>query len=112
MVLMDLVEDHECRLLITPEGSNARQSERGPGPDEGNSQVLGVGSTTGAREELKANEVPIFEGDVLAGLSGALLNEGVDRTFDVITPLSGASAEIPDARVVAEGTRSISRMML
>jgi predicted ATP-grasp superfamily ATP-dependent carboligase len=74
--------------------------------------VVGIGSTPGARELLKANGIPIFAGGVIVGLSGVLLNEGVNRLFDVITLLSEASSEFPDARAAAEVTMVINKLVL
>lgn len=109
-VLMDWVEDHRCRMLLTPEGLSAKQS--GPPREEPKSEVMGVGSTPEMRELLKANEVPIFEGGVVVGLSGVLLNEGVNRVFDVLTLLSEASTDFPDARAAAAEAKVINHMLL
>lgn len=109
--IMDWVEDHKCRMIISPEGISTKQSGRLPNTD-GNGRVLGVGSTPEARELLKSNDVDIFEGGVIVGLSGVLLNEGVNRIFDVITILSEASSEFPDARAAAAVTRAINRLVL
>lgn len=110
--IMDWVEDHKCRMLISPEGISTKQSSHPPDHDGGTAGVLGIGSTPHARDILKANGIPIFEGGVIVGLSGVLLNEGVNRIFDVITILSEASAEFPDARAAAEVTKAINRMIL
>ncbi|MDW5561592.1 MAG: PAC2 family protein [Methanomassiliicoccus sp.] len=109
--IMDWVEDHKCRMIISPEGISTKQSGRTPNTD-GNGRVLGIASTPEAREMLKSNEVDIFEGGVIVGLSGVLLNEGVNRIFDVVTILSEASSEFPDARAAAAVTRAINRMVL
>jgi len=110
--IMDWVEDHKCRMLISPEGISTKQSGRPPSREEPPGQVVGVGSTLEARDMLKANGIPIFEGGVIVGLSGILLNEGVNRTFDVITLLSEASTEFPDARAAAAVTMAINKLVL
>jgi uncharacterized protein len=112
MRIMDWVEDHKCRMLISPEGISTKQTGRPPARNDGDGQVMAVGSTPEARDILKANEIPIFEGGVLVGLSGVLLNEGVNRSFDVITLLSEASADFPDARAAAAVTKAINRLVL
>jgi len=109
--IMDWVEDHKCRMIISPEGISTKQSGR-PTNLDGNGRVMGVGSTPETRDLLKKNEVDIFEGGVIVGLSGVLLNEGVNRIFDVITLLSEASSEFPDARAAAAVTRAINRLIL
>ncbi len=49
---------------------------------------------------------------MIVGLSGILLNEGVNRHFDVITLLSEASADFPDARAAAAVTAAINKLIL
>lgn len=109
---MDWVEEHRCRMIISPEGISNKQSGRPPNREDGSAQVAGIGSTPEARELLKTNGIPIFEGGVIVGLSGVLLNEGVNRLFDVITILSEASSEFPDARAAAEVTKAINKLVL
>ncbi len=109
--IMDWAEDHKCRMIISPEGISTKQSGRPPNAD-GSGLVLGVGSTPEARGLLKDNGVDIFEGGVIVGLSGVLLNEGVNRIFDVITILSEASTEFPDDRAAAAVTKAINRLVL
>jgi uncharacterized protein len=135
ITMMDWVEDHKCKMVISPEGLLSKEeSERmaayaksaaanqeiaeyvAPGPNSKPSgdgiNVLGVGSTPGARQMLKQIDVKTFENGVIAGLAGVLLNEGVARDFDVITLLSEAHAEYPDARAAAAIMTVIDRMLL
>ena len=72
ITMMDWVEDHKCRLVISPEGMSTKQSQRLPG--EQPHEVLGVASTPEAREMLRSKNVPIFEGGIIVGLSAILLN--------------------------------------
>ncbi len=135
ITMMDWVEDHKCKMVISPEGLLSKEeSERmetyaksmagnhdvaeyvvsspnSKQPSEG-INVLGVGSTPGARQMLKQIDVKTFENGVIAGLAGVLLNEGVARDFDVITLLSEAHAEYPDARAAAAIMTVIDRMLL
>jgi len=111
ITVMDWVEDHKCRLVISPEGISTKQGGRPPAPD-GQLAVLGVGSTPEARELLKSHDIAIFEGGVIVGLSGVLLNEGVNRTFGVITLLAEAAANIPDARAAAAEAAAINKLIL
>jgi uncharacterized protein len=110
--IMDWVEDHKCRMIISPEGISTKQSGRPLNREDGADQVVGIGSTPEARELLNANGSPIFEGGVIVGLSGVLLNEGVNRLFDVITILSEASTDFPDARAAAEVTKASNKLVL
>ena len=111
-VIMDWVEEHKCRMIISPEGISTKQSNPPPDTKDVISHVMAVGSTMEAREMLTTNEIPIFEAGVIVGLSGVLLNEGFNRLFDVITILSEASTEFPDARAAAAVTMAINKPVL
>jgi uncharacterized protein len=133
--MMDWVEDHKCKMVISPEGLLSKEdTERieayaksmaedkevvkyvvanspNKTPGEG-VNVLGVGSTPAARQIMKQIDVKTFENGVVAGFAGVLLNEGVARDFDVITMLAEAHAEYPDARAAAAIMTVIDRMLL
>ncbi len=113
--MMDWVEDHKCRLLISPEGLKSaplRKEEGKPNEEPPPNQLFGVGSTDEMMELLKANNVRIFEGGVIVGLAGVLLNEGLIRGFNVITLLASARADLPDARAAANVSEVIGNMIL
>lgn len=136
VAIMDWVEDHKCKAVISPEGLLSKEeSERmmrmakaraeegvvtglavsadaGPSKPNGGAAVFGVGSTPMARAVLKEFEVKTFENGVIAGLAGMLLNEGVTRDFDVISLLAEAHVEYPDARAAAAIMTIIDRMLL
>jgi uncharacterized protein len=135
ITMMDWVEDHKCKMVISPEGLLSKEdteriesyaqsvgndknlaehvvSSPNSKPSGEGINVLGVGSTPVARQTLKQIDVKTFENGVIAGLAGVLLNEGVARDFDVITLLSEAHAEYPDARAAAAIMTVIDRMLL
>jgi uncharacterized protein len=135
ITMMDWVEDHKCKMVISPEGLLSKEESArmeayaksvaagqdvaeyvatSPNnkPSGDGIDVLGVGSTPAARQMLKQIDVKTFENGVIAGLAGVLLNEGVARDFDVITLLSEAHAEYPDARAAAAIMTVIDRMLL
>ncbi len=116
--IMDWVRDHQCKMIISPEGAivqaepgQADQMGGGPGSTVG-SKVWGIGSTKRAMELLKENDIPVFENGVIVGLASVLLNEGVNRDIDVIILLSEAHAEYPDARAAATVTSAIDKILL
>jgi uncharacterized protein len=115
LTLMDWVEDKKCRMVISPEGIASKSEEtpvEPPKPEGQEIMVYGVGSTPRARELLKKNNIPIFDNGVVVGLAGVLLNEGVNRDFDVISILSEAHADYPDARAAAAAVEVIDRILL
>ncbi len=116
--MMDWVEDHKCRLLLSPEGlkrtpkKEEAPKEAKPEEEPPRNQLCGIGSTKEMMELLKANGINIFEGGVIVGLAGVLLNEGLIRGFNVITLLASARADLPDARAAASVTEVIGKMIL
>lgn len=128
ITMMDWVEDHKCKMVISPEGLLSKEdtvrmetkaaefgvsvSETQGTEEEGGVKVWGVGSTPVARQTLKQIDVKTFENGVIAGFAGVLLNEGVARDFDVMTLLAEAHAEYPDARAAAAIMTVIDRMLL
>ncbi|MCU0860884.1 MAG: PAC2 family protein [Methanomassiliicoccales archaeon] len=134
ITMMDWVEDHKCKMVISPEGLLSKEdserldamakagteqvaeygvstSDKPFEPGEG-VKVWGVGSTPATRQVMKQIDVKTFENGVIAGFAGVLLNEGVARDFDVLTLLAEAHAEYPDARAAAAIMTVIDRMLL
>ena len=74
--------------------------------------MYGIGSTDRANESLKRNEIAPFEEGVITGVAGVLLNEGRKRDFDVITLLSEAHPDYPDARAAARVIETIDKILL
>lgn len=119
--IMDWVEDKRCKMVLSPEGLANKAGETSvevpevvvEQKKEGDDiTVYGVGSTPFARELLLRNDIPIFENGVVVGLAGVLLNEGVNRNFDVVSILSEAHADYPDARAAAAATHTIDKLIL
>ena len=111
--VMDWVEENKCRMLISPEGMLIPQEavgEEGPGVDK--DKIMGIGSTATATNILEEKEISRFETGIIMGLAGVLLNEGVNRDIDVITILSWAHAEYPDARAAALCISAIDKILL
>ncbi|MDD1767571.1 MAG: PAC2 family protein [Methanomassiliicoccales archaeon] len=112
--MMDWIEDKGCQMLISPEGlvmeSKTIEQEAGQALPE--NKIFGIGSTPKAMDILKRNGIAAFENGVIVGLAGVLLNEGVNRDFDVVVLLSEAHAEYPDARAAAAVTSAIDKMLL
>jgi uncharacterized protein len=121
LTFMDWVEDKKCKMVISPEGvaSNAEglplvemDEEETKRREKEEILVYGVGSTPKARELLATHNIPTFNNGVVLGLAGVLLNEGVNRDFDVISILSEAHSEYPDARAAAAAVEVIDRILL
>jgi uncharacterized protein len=111
--MMDWIEDNGCQMLISPEGivTETGSPQEVEQASQGN-KVYGIGSTQNAADILKRNEIPSFDNGVIVGLAGVLLNEGVNRNYDVIILLSEAHAEYPDARAAAAVTAAIDKILL
>jgi len=107
--VLDWTQDQKCNLLVCPEGLivDTELPER-----DRQVEVYGIGSTDKAMEMLRKNSVTLFEEGVITGVAGVLLNEGRRRDFDVITLLSEAHPDYPDARAAARVIEVIDKLML
>lgn len=107
--VLDWAQDARCNLLVCPEGLIVDARE-----DEGDRQVevYGIGSTDKAMEMIRKNGITVFEEGVITGVAGVLLNEGRKRDFDVITLLSEAHPDYPDARAAARAIEIIDKLLL
>ncbi len=106
--VLDWATDAKCIQLLCPEGLII---DRETGEDR-TVEVYGIASTDRANELLKKNEVQLFEEGVITGVAGVLLNEGRKRDFDVITLLSEAHPDYPDARAAARVIETIDKILL
>jgi len=105
-------QQQHCKLIISPVGVPVEEqgSEGGPAVDYF-PEVAGVGSTDGAREELKKCGIPQLHTGMVAGASGVLLNEGRWTGFDVISLLIGVRTDIPDAKAGAKIIEAINKLL-
>jgi uncharacterized protein len=111
--IMDWVEENRCRMLISPEGMLIPQENVGvESPDLDIDKVMGCGSNPSTTGILEEKGIDKFETGIIMGLAGVLLNEGVNRDIDVITILSWAHAEYPDARAAALCISAIDKILL
>jgi uncharacterized protein len=109
--MIDWAQDQKCRLLMCPEGLIVDRKVK-DGDPAGGSIVYGVGSTPDTTGLLKKNDITIFEEGVITGVAGVLLNEGKKRNFDVISLLSEAHPDYPDARAAARVIEAIDKILL
>ncbi|MDD1769031.1 MAG: PAC2 family protein [Methanomassiliicoccales archaeon] len=112
--MMDWIQEKGCQMLISPEGLvvQAKAPVQDAGQAATENKIYGVGSTPNAMDILKRNGIAVFDNGVIVGLAGVLLNEGVNRDFDVLILLSEAHAEYPDARAAAAVTSAIDKILL
>ena len=106
--VLDWAQDARCNLLVCPEGLIVDGQEEG----ERQVEVYGIGSTEKAMDLIRRNNITAFEEGVITGVAGVLLNEGRKRDFDVITLLSEAHPDYPDARAAARAIEVIDKLLL
>ena len=106
--VLDWAEAKGCSLLVCPEGLIVDQG----GATNENVGVFGVGSNEATNAMLRESGVPIFEEGVITGVAGVLLNEGRKRGFDVISILSEAHPDFPDARAAARVIETVDKVLL
>ncbi|HKZ89674.1 MAG TPA: PAC2 family protein [Thermoplasmata archaeon] len=108
--VLDWAQDARCNLLVCPEGLIVDASDLDE--EERQIEVYGIGSTEKTMDMLRGNGVTVFEEGVITGVAGVLLNEGRKRDFDVITLLSEAHPDYPDARAAARVIETIDKLLL
>ena len=106
--IMNWVKKKKCKLLISPEGMvvEGKSTE-----EEKIVEAYAIGSTENARKMLQAKEIPQFKNGIIAGVSGVLLNKGKHENFDVISILSEAHPNYPDARAAASAINVIAAVI-
>ena len=106
--IMNWVKKKKCKLLISPEGMvvEGKSSE-----EENAVDAYAIGSTENARKLLQAKDIPQFKNGIIAGVSGVLLNKGKHENFDVISILSEAHPNYPDARAAASAINVIATVV-
>ncbi len=109
--MIDWAQEQRCKMLLCPEGLIVDREAK-ENLEEELVSVYGIGSTRSATEVLKKNEIKIFEEGVITGVAGVLLNEGNKRDFDVISLLSEAHPDYPDARAAARVIDAIDKVLL
>ena len=107
-VIMEWVTRKQCKLLLSPEGMVV---EGKSADEEENVEAYAIGSTERARQLLMSKDIPQFKNGIIAGVSGVLLNFGKQNNFDVISILSEAHPNYPDARAAAAAINVMAAIM-
>ncbi len=107
--ILEWAQKKKCKLLISPEGMVVE----GKASAEGKNSVeaYAIGSTENARNTLQLKNIPQFKNGIIAGVSGVLLNIGKQVNFDVISILSEAHPNYPDARAAASAINVIANVI-
>ena len=106
--IMNWVKKRGCKLLISPEGMVV---EGKAAEGENVVDAYAIGSTENARKVLQSMDIPQFKNGIIAGVSGVLLNKGKHENFDVISILSEAHPNYPDARAAASAINVIGKVV-
>ena len=106
--ILKWAQQKKCKLLISPEGMvvEGKSSE-----GENIVDAYAIGSTENARKTLQTKDIPQFKNGIIAGVSGVLLNKGKQENFDVISILSEAHPNFPDARAAAAAINVIATVV-
>jgi uncharacterized protein len=106
--ILNWVKEKKCTLVISPEGMvvEGKSCE-----DEHSIDAYAIGSTENARNILQVKNIPQFKNGIIAGVSGVLLNIGKHENVDVISILSEAHPNYPDARAAASAINVIANII-
>ena len=107
--IIDWVKQKGCKLLISPEGMVVEG--KSPQGDNNTVDAYAIGSTENARQILQSMNIPQFKNGIIAGVSGVLLNKGKHENIDVISILSEAHPNYPDARAAASAITVIGALI-
>ncbi len=108
--VLDWAQEQRCEMLVCPEGLIVDKDK--DLTDNNDIEVYGIGSTAKGTELLRSHNVTIFEEGVITGVAGVLLNEGKKRDFNVLSLLSEAHPDYPDARAAARVIETIDKLLL
>jgi len=103
--IMKWATEKKCKLLISPEGMVV---EGKSSKDESVSDAYAIGSTDSARHILISKNIAQFKNGIIAGVSGVLLNIGKQSDFEVISILTEAHPNYPDAKAAASAINVIA----
>ena len=103
--IMKWATEKKCKMLISPEGMVVE------GKDADSEETAGayaIGSTGDVRNMLAMKNITQFKNGIIAGVSGVLLNKGKQSDFDVISILTQAHPNYPDAKAAAAAINVIA----
>ena len=103
-IIMKWATEKGCKLLISPEGMVVEGKSSN---EEDPADAYAIGSTDNARHILMSKNIAQFKNGIIAGVSGVLLNIGKQSDFEVISILTEAHPNYPDARAAASAINII-----
>jgi uncharacterized protein len=109
--VMKWVQEKNCNLLISPEGMVVESKKDNFSDEENIVDTFAIGSTEKARAMIKEEKIPQFKDGIIVGVSGVLLNIGKQADFDVISILTEAHPDIPDAGSAISALNIISKII-
>lgn len=95
-------------IVISPEGLVLEDEET---TTDGETEVYAIGSTKETRKLIKDRDIPAFSHGIITGVSGVLLNIGKRENLPVVSILSEAHANYPDARSAATVIETICKLL-
>ena len=78
---------------------------------EASAEAYAIGSTPEIRRMLSMKNIPQFKNGIIAGVSGVLLNKGKHSSTDVVSILTEAHPNYPDAKAAAAAINTIAAII-
>jgi len=103
--IMKWATEKKCKMLISPEGMVVEGKNA---DSEETADAYAIGSTGDVRNMLAMKNITQFKNGIIAGVSGVLLNKGKQSDFDVISILTQAHPNYPDAKAAAAAINVIA----
>lgn len=104
--IVDWAEEHNAEIIVSTEGLPRSDEEIGESV-----KVYGIPSSDRVLEMIRTHNLPLLENGIVTGISGTLLNEGIDRSMDVLCIISEAHQTFPDARSAAKLVETIDLLL-
>ncbi len=102
-MMLSWAKKHKCSLIVSSSPIKFPTNK----PDE----IIAAGSTDSAREKLKKAGMSLLQNGTIPGIPGALLNEGMLNSQDVVVVLVNVDEMGPDFKSSAHLCMAMSKLL-
>jgi uncharacterized protein len=102
-MMLSWARKHKCSLIVSSSPMKF--------PDDSKDSVIAAGSTDNARNKITQAGMSVLQNGTIPGIPGALLNEGMLNTQDVIVVLINVDESGPDFKSSAHLCMAMSKLL-
>ena len=100
--MLKWAKEHKIKLIVSSVAIKSSNNDK---------EIIGVGSTEGARAKIKEAGLKILDHGTISGIPGILLNEGSMSKQDVIVVIFHTDGKEPDFKSSAQLCMAISKLI-